>query len=283
MTCERSEFVTNAYEDTANVANAIDISYLMILLKEEMGEFVEKRETLSQSGRINKPGLTIRQTKHVLRAPSVKGAPPKFGVGHQGARGHKKFLYKSHYSSSQWKVSCLKFLRGKPRYIKIFSMKLYQFMSINKKNYKMYLHKSSINLFNYSKLNFLGFTLFDVKSVMSVVMDEVLGDFVSEQQALDYSTAEIDTDVFMSENEDMKKLRTDPDFEMDNNGNYVDVEEKKPIVALPLRNVDAGPYTFQVKVDESAKCYADNLNKLYTNIDSPCVIQMFTLKPPIVA
>ncbi|KAG1671524.1 Tumor protein 63 [Nymphon striatum] len=48
-------------------------------------------------------------------------------------------------------------------------------------------------------------------------------------------------------------------------------------------NVDAGPYTFQVKVDESAKCYADNLNKLYINIDSPCVIQMFTLKPPIVA
>ncbi|KAG1678066.1 hypothetical protein GQR58_013612 [Nymphon striatum] len=170
----------------------------------------------------------------------------------------------------------------------------------------MYLHKSSINLFNYSKLNFLDpsisvkvveITLNMVKnrdsikvssisvhfSVMSVVMDEVLGDFVSEQQALDYSTAEIDTDVFMSENEDMKKLRTDPDFEMDNNGNYVDVEEKKPIVALPLRNVDAGPYTFQVKVDESAKCYADNLNKLYTNIDSPCVIQMFTLKPPIVA
>ncbi|KAG1678069.1 hypothetical protein GQR58_013612 [Nymphon striatum] len=257
MTCERSEFVTNAYEDTANVANAIDISYLMILLKEEMGEFVEKRETLSQSGRINKPGLTIRQTKHVLRAPSVKGAPPKFGVGHQGARGHKKFLYKSHYSSSQWKVlghqGC----------------------------------KDLTQTVNSSKWNWAGhltrFTLFDVKSVMSVVMDEVLGDFVSEQQALDYSTAEIDTDVFMSENEDMKKLRTDPDFEMDNNGNYVDVEEKKPIVALPLRNVDAGPYTFQVKVDESAKCYADNLNKLYTNIDSPCVIQMFTLKPPIVA
>ncbi|KAG1713977.1 Calsenilin [Nymphon striatum] len=38
-------------------------------------------------------GLIIRQTKHVLRAPSVKGAPQKFGVGHQKARGHKKVLF----------------------------------------------------------------------------------------------------------------------------------------------------------------------------------------------